>query len=63
MIGTAVRTLSPPRQILDRSSSGSAAGDWRPSIFLVKEHVVNDGYLDRHYVGILVIWDRMFGSF
>ncbi len=26
-------------------------------------HAVNDRYLDRNYGGILVIWDRMFGSF
>ena len=26
-------------------------------------HAVNDRYLDRNYGGMLVIWDRMFGSF
>jgi alkylglycerol monooxygenase len=26
-------------------------------------HAVNDGYLDRNYGGVLIIWDRMFGSF
>jgi alkylglycerol monooxygenase len=26
-------------------------------------HAVNDVYLDRNYGGILVIWDRLFGSF
>ena len=26
-------------------------------------HAVNDGYLDRNYGGILVLWDRLFGSF
>lgn len=26
-------------------------------------HAVNDQYLDRNYGGILVVWDRMFGSF
>lgn len=26
-------------------------------------HAVNDGYLDRNYGGVLVIWDRLFGSF
>jgi alkylglycerol monooxygenase len=26
-------------------------------------HAVNDQYLDRNYGGILVIWDRLFGSF
>ena len=26
-------------------------------------HAVNDCYLDRNYGGILVIWDRLFGSF
>jgi len=26
-------------------------------------HAVNDRYLDRNYGGVLVIWDRMFGSF
>ncbi len=26
-------------------------------------HGVNDEYLDRNYAGILIIWDRMFGTF
>jgi alkylglycerol monooxygenase len=26
-------------------------------------HAVNDGYLDKNYGGILILWDRMFGSF
>jgi sterol desaturase/sphingolipid hydroxylase (fatty acid hydroxylase superfamily)/uncharacterized membrane protein YhhN len=26
-------------------------------------HAVNDTYVDRNYGGVLVIWDRMFGSF
>ncbi len=26
-------------------------------------HAVNDGYVDRNYGGMLVIWDRMFGTF
>ena len=26
-------------------------------------HAVNDGYLDKNYAGVLVIWDRLFGSF
>jgi len=26
-------------------------------------HGVNDLYLDRNYAGVLIIWDRMFGSF
>jgi hypothetical protein len=26
-------------------------------------HAVNDRYLDRNYGGILMIWDRMFGTF
>ncbi|SEL99102.1 Sterol desaturase/sphingolipid hydroxylase, fatty acid hydroxylase superfamily [Variovorax sp. YR750] len=26
-------------------------------------HAVNDSYLDRNYGGILIVWDRMFGSF
>ena len=26
-------------------------------------HAVNDGYLDKNYGGILIIWDRMFGSY
>jgi hypothetical protein len=26
-------------------------------------HAINDGYLDRNYGGILVLWDRMFGTF
>jgi alkylglycerol monooxygenase len=26
-------------------------------------HAVNDTYLDRNYGGILIVWDRMFGSF
>jgi alkylglycerol monooxygenase len=26
-------------------------------------HAVNDRYLDRNYGGILILWDRLFGSF
>ena len=26
-------------------------------------HAVNDGYVDRNYGGVLIVWDRMFGSF
>jgi sterol desaturase/sphingolipid hydroxylase (fatty acid hydroxylase superfamily)/uncharacterized membrane protein YhhN len=26
-------------------------------------HAVNEGYLDRNYGGVLIIWDRIFGSF
>ena len=26
-------------------------------------HAVNDGYVDRNYGGILVVWDRLFGTF
>jgi alkylglycerol monooxygenase len=26
-------------------------------------HAVNDGYVDRNYGGILIVWDRIFGSF
>ncbi len=26
-------------------------------------HAVNDGYLDRNYGGLLIVWDRLFGSF
>lgn len=26
-------------------------------------HGVNDAYLDRNYAGVLIIWDRIFGSF
>ena len=26
-------------------------------------HAVNDVYLDRNYAGVLIIWDKMFGSF
>ncbi len=26
-------------------------------------HAVNDGYVDKNYGGILIIWDRLFGSF
>jgi alkylglycerol monooxygenase len=26
-------------------------------------HAVNDRYLDRNYGGVLIVWDRMFGSF
>ena len=26
-------------------------------------HAVNDDYLDRNYGGILIVWDRLFGSF
>jgi sterol desaturase/sphingolipid hydroxylase (fatty acid hydroxylase superfamily) len=26
-------------------------------------HAVNEKYLDKNYGGILIVWDRMFGSF
>jgi alkylglycerol monooxygenase len=26
-------------------------------------HAVNDGYLDKNYGGILILWDRLFGTF
>jgi uncharacterized membrane protein YhhN len=26
-------------------------------------HAVNDAYLDRNYGGVLIVWDRLFGSF
>lgn len=26
-------------------------------------HAVNDGYLDKNYGGVLVLWDRLFGTF
>lgn len=26
-------------------------------------HAVNDSYLDRNYGGVLIVWDRMFGTF
>jgi hypothetical protein len=26
-------------------------------------HAINDGYVDRNYGGIWVVWDRMFGTF
>jgi alkylglycerol monooxygenase len=26
-------------------------------------HAINDGYLDKNYGGLLVVWDRMFGTF
>jgi sterol desaturase/sphingolipid hydroxylase (fatty acid hydroxylase superfamily) len=26
-------------------------------------HAINDGYIDRNYGGILMVWDRMFGTF
>lgn len=26
-------------------------------------HAVNDGYVDKNYGGILILWDRLFGSF
>lgn len=26
-------------------------------------HAINEGYLDRNYGGILVVWDQMFGTF
>ena len=26
-------------------------------------HAVNDGYLDKNYGGVLVVWDRLFGTF
>ena len=33
-----------------------------PSVHRV-HHGANDGYLDRNYGGILIIWDRMFGTY
>ncbi|MDM0105200.1 lysoplasmalogenase family protein [Variovorax sp. J22R24] len=26
-------------------------------------HAVNDGYIDRNYGGVLIVWDRLFGTF
>jgi alkylglycerol monooxygenase len=26
-------------------------------------HAVNDGYLDKNYGGVLIVWDRLFGTF
>jgi sterol desaturase/sphingolipid hydroxylase (fatty acid hydroxylase superfamily) len=26
-------------------------------------HAINDRYLDRNYAGVLIVWDRLFGSF
>lgn len=26
-------------------------------------HAVNDAYLDKNYAGVLIVWDRMFGTF
>jgi sterol desaturase/sphingolipid hydroxylase (fatty acid hydroxylase superfamily) len=43
---------------------------WRPIEFLLNtpshhrvHHGANEQYLDRNYAGILIIWDRMFGTF
>jgi sterol desaturase/sphingolipid hydroxylase (fatty acid hydroxylase superfamily) len=43
---------------------------WRPVELLLNtpshhrvHHAVNPGYLDRNYGGILIIWDRMFGTY
>ena len=43
---------------------------WRPIEFLFNtpshhrvHHGANEQYLDRNYAGILIIWDRMFGTF
>jgi sterol desaturase/sphingolipid hydroxylase (fatty acid hydroxylase superfamily) len=43
---------------------------WRPIEFLFNtpshhrvHHGANEQYLDKNYAGILIIWDRMFGSF
>ena len=44
------------------SSAGSTAGSARRRNHRV-HHAVNDRYLDRNYGGILIVWDRLFGSF
>jgi hypothetical protein len=44
------------------SWAGSTAGSARLRNHRV-HHAVNDTYVDRNYGGILIIWDRMFGSF
>ncbi len=43
---------------------------WRPIEWVFNtpshhrvHHASNAGYLDRNYAGILIVWDRMFGSF
>ncbi len=43
---------------------------WRPLEFVLNtpshhrvHHGANEQYLDRNYAGILIIWDRMFGTF
>nr|WP_212763562.1 sterol desaturase family protein [Gordonia araii] len=43
---------------------------WRPIEFLMNtpshhrvHHGSNDAYLDRNYGGILIVWDRLFGTF
>jgi hypothetical protein len=44
------------------SWAGSTAVFCSPSNHRV-HHAVNDRYLDRNYGGILILWDRLFGSF
>ncbi|MGH9947409.1 MAG: sterol desaturase family protein [Pyrinomonadaceae bacterium] len=47
----AIRTLGPLEYVLNTPSHHRV------------HHGVNDKYLDRNYAGVLIIWDRLFGSF
>ncbi len=46
-----IRTLGPLEYILNTPSHHRV------------HHGVNEAYLDKNYAGVLIIWDRMFGSF
>jgi sterol desaturase/sphingolipid hydroxylase (fatty acid hydroxylase superfamily) len=46
-----VKTLGPLEHILNTPSHHRV------------HHGVNNPYLDRNYAGVLIVWDRMFGSF
>jgi alkylglycerol monooxygenase len=46
-----IKTLGPLEYVLNTPSHHRV------------HHGVNDAYLDRNYAGVLIIWDRLFGSF
>jgi sterol desaturase/sphingolipid hydroxylase (fatty acid hydroxylase superfamily) len=46
-----IKTLGPLEYVLNTPSHHRV------------HHGVNEGYLDKNYAGVLIIWDRMFGSF
>ena len=46
-----VKTLGPLEYVLNTPSHHRV------------HHGVNNPYLDKNYAGVLIIWDRMFGSF